>query len=76
VELRPGQLRWHRVIGRVYVYGVVAAAPIGILIEAIKYVHGIAPFTVSGRYQRVRSSFCAHHWYGIRDGEAWQDSTT
>jgi uncharacterized membrane protein len=41
--LRQRHLRWHRLMGRVYVCGVAAAAPLGIVIESIKYVYGIAP---------------------------------
>ena len=42
-RLRRRHLRWHRLTGRVYVCGVAAAAPLGIVIEAVKYVHGFAP---------------------------------
>jgi Predicted membrane protein (DUF2306) len=42
-RLRQRLLPWHRVIGRIYVYGVAVAVPIGIYIEYIKYVHTIAP---------------------------------
>ena len=33
----------HRLIGRIYVSAVAAAIPVGLTIETIKYVHGIAP---------------------------------
>lgn len=42
-RLRQRHLRWHRYVGRIYVCGVVIAAPLGIVIEAVKYAHGIAP---------------------------------
>ena len=42
-RLRQHHLAWHRISGRVYVVGVVVAAPLGIVIEAIKYTHGVAP---------------------------------
>ena len=42
-RLRRRHLRWHRWMGRVYVSGVAVAAPIGIVIEAVKYVNGTAP---------------------------------
>jgi uncharacterized membrane protein len=42
-RLRQRLLPWHRVIGRIYVYGVAVAVPVGIYIEYIKYVHTIAP---------------------------------
>jgi uncharacterized membrane protein len=41
--LRRKFLGWHRRIGRTYVYAVAVLAPLGIVIEAIKYTHGIAP---------------------------------
>lgn len=42
-RLRQRRLRCHRWMGRVYVCGVAVASPIGIVIEAIKYAHGVAP---------------------------------
>jgi len=42
-KLRRRFLPWHRIIGRIYVCGVAVAVPVGIWIEYIKYVHGIAP---------------------------------
>jgi uncharacterized membrane protein len=36
-------LRWHRLIGRIYVCGVAVGVPFGVLIEYIKYRHGIGP---------------------------------
>ena len=42
-RLRQHHLHRHRLIGRIYVCGAAVAAPIGIAIEAIKYVHGAAP---------------------------------
>jgi len=42
-RLRQRHLAWHRIAGRVYVVSVVVAAPLGIVIEAIKYTHGVAP---------------------------------
>ena len=41
-RLRRRFLRWHRRVGRTYVYGVAVAAPVGMWIEYIKYVHGMA----------------------------------
>jgi uncharacterized membrane protein len=41
-RLRQRFLPWHRVIGRIYVCGVVVAAPVGGYIEYIKYTHAIA----------------------------------
>ena len=42
-RFRQGLLPWHRVIGRIYVCGVGVAAPVGVYIEYIKYIHTIAP---------------------------------
>jgi uncharacterized membrane protein len=42
-RLRQHHLHRHRLIGRIYVCGVAVAAPVGIVIEAIKYVNGAAP---------------------------------
>jgi uncharacterized membrane protein len=42
-RLRRLHLHWHQLIGRTYVCGVAVAAPIGIVIEAINYVHGASP---------------------------------
>jgi len=42
-RLRRHFLPWHRVIGRIYVGGVAVAAPLGMWIEYLKYVHGVAP---------------------------------
>lgn len=36
-------LRWHRLLGRVYVCGVIVSAPFGVVVEYIKYRHDIAP---------------------------------
>ena len=36
-------LHWHRLIGRVYVCGVIVSAPFGVVVEYIKYRHDIAP---------------------------------
>jgi uncharacterized membrane protein len=41
-RLRQRFLPWHRVIGRIYVCGVAVAAPVGVYIEYIKYIHAIA----------------------------------
>lgn len=43
VRLRQRFLRWHRLIGRIYVGGVAVAAPLGAWIEYVKYTHNIAP---------------------------------
>jgi uncharacterized membrane protein len=40
-RLRQRFLGWHRISGRVYVYGVAVAAPLGVYIEYVKYTHGI-----------------------------------
>lgn len=42
-RIRRRHLRWHRFTGRLYVCAVAIAAPLGIVIEAVKYVHGVAP---------------------------------
>ncbi len=42
-RFRQRLLPWHRVIGRIYVCGVIVAVPVGIYIEYIKYIHAIAP---------------------------------
>jgi uncharacterized membrane protein len=42
-RFRQRLLPWHRVIGRIYVCGVGVAAPVGVYIEYIKYIHTIAP---------------------------------
>ena len=42
-KLRRRLLRWHRRTGRIYVCAVAVAAPLGIAIEYIKYIHGLAP---------------------------------
>lgn len=36
-------LRWHRLLGRIYVCGVIVGVPFGVLVEYIKYRHDIAP---------------------------------
>jgi uncharacterized membrane protein len=41
-RFRKRLLPWHRVIGRIYVCGVAVAAPVGVYIEYIKYIHTIA----------------------------------
>jgi uncharacterized membrane protein len=42
-RLRRHHLNWHRISGRLYVAGVAAAVPLGIVIETIKYRTGVAP---------------------------------
>jgi len=39
--LRQRKPAWHRAIGRTYVYGAIAAAPLGVYLEWMKYVRGI-----------------------------------
>ncbi len=41
-RLRRRHLNWHRISGRLYVVGVTVGAPLGIVIEAIKYRIGVA----------------------------------
>src|SRR4051794_16111594 len=40
-RLRQRFLPWHRIVGRVYVYGVAIAAPLGAYLEYVKNVNGI-----------------------------------
>jgi uncharacterized membrane protein len=42
-RLRQRHLKWHRIFGRLYVSGVAAGVPLGIVVETIKYRTGIAP---------------------------------
>jgi len=42
-RIRRQHLPWHRIIGRFYVGAVALSVPLGIVIEAIKYAHGMAP---------------------------------
>ena len=40
-RLRRRWLRWHRIVGRIYVCGVGVAAPLGVVIESFKSIDGI-----------------------------------
>src|SRR3954469_18339240 len=40
-RLRQRFLPWHRIVGRVYVYGVAIAAPLGAYLEYVKNVNGM-----------------------------------
>jgi uncharacterized membrane protein len=40
-RIRQRHLRWHRNIGRAYVYSVLVAAPLGVYVEYLKWVNGI-----------------------------------
>jgi len=42
-RLRRRYPKWHRISGRFYVAGVAAGAPLGVVIETIKYRMGVAP---------------------------------
>lgn len=41
--LRRRNLLWHRRLGWAYCAGVAVSAPVGIVVETIKYFHGVAP---------------------------------